>query len=229
MIVKVNAFKEPPRLNEIFQSLDIKFSFLTQQGEAEFTQIIPPCKCRDFLLDMLWSKHTGERATIYGMTYDYKELPYDSDYLKLSLKFPDGSSKQFFLEHVTTFLNPIEEKAGVFSLTRVLETEEKDTLVVIADPKWQSATWKLSLYTYYLKLCGFRHPNNVPENAPEHEYSTFLTKKVEDIMLSHVSDDLMWFYLSINMNHNYSGFVNTITNREGNNANHHHIFSKGVK
>lgn len=38
-------------LNEIFQSLDIKFSFVNN----DLQQVSSPCKCRDFLADVIYS------------------------------------------------------------------------------------------------------------------------------------------------------------------------------
>lgn len=232
MKVKVNKWKEKGRLNEIFQSLDVKFSFLTQQSEDEFTQILQPCKCRDFLLDVLWSKHTNKLAVIYGMSYNYSIHPYDEDHLKLSLTFPNKESKDNFIANVPKFLHEKEESAGLGEKTVVLETEDKQTIVVIADPKWQSSTWKLSLYTYYLKLCGYTDPNSPQPGSPEAEYKPHVTKERESVLLSHVTDEFTWFFDNISYNHNYGGFLAAVRFLDlgggMTNQNYHHLF-RGVK
>lgn len=210
MSVKLNVWKNNKHLSEIFQSLDVKFSFLTQQEAGEFTQILQPCKCRDFLLDVLWSKHTKKAASIYGMSYNYEKAPYDEDHLKLSLAFPDEESKTNFLANVPKFLHEKETRAGVECLTDILETEDKQTLIVVADQKWQAAPWKLSLYTYYLKLCGYADPNNPKRGSPEYGYKERLTAEKEEVYLSHVTDDFVAFFDNLDYNHNYGGFISTM-------------------
>ena len=227
-MVKLNLYKDKPHLNEIFQSLDIKFSFVTQQGEGEFTQIIPPCKCRDFLIDMLWSKYYTKPASIYGMFYEYISNPFDADALKLSLKFPTEETKDNFIANVPKFLHPIEELVGELVPTKVLDTDDGSTLIIIADPKWQSATWKLSLYTYYLKLCGFDDPNSPPSNSNEAGYKKRMPTNIEEILLNHIKDDFVWYAEDIMHNHNYSGFVTTIQNELGTNGNSYHLFDEEI-
>lgn len=223
-MVKLNLYKDKPHLTEVFQSLDIKFSFVTQQEEDGFTQIIPPCKCRDFLIDMLWSKYYIKPFFIYGMSYNFDSNPFDGDALKLSLKFPDKKTKDNFIINVPKFLHPIEAFSGELGLTEVLETDEEDTLIIVADPKWQSATWKLSLYTYYLKLCGFSNPASPPYGSCEAGYKEVLSEQIEKQLLNHVNDDFVWYAEEIGHNHNYSGFVATIRNDLGTNGNSAHLF-----
>ena len=211
--VKLEVLKNTTRLNEIFQCLDIKFSFVSDKREGVFKQVSVPCKCRDFLGDILWSRALKQPVSIYGMSYDYSKAPYDEDRLKLSLKFPSEETKETFLRKFSKFLGEKERLAGIKEYTQVIETEESDTIIVIASSHWQQSVWKLSLYTYYLKLCSYDNPKCLPPNAVELEYSEVLTRKLEKTLLSHITDESVEFSPILLYNHNYGGFVSSIKRR----------------
>lgn len=211
--VKVVQKQPKATLGQLFQSLKVQFSFTAEKvvdGKTEFHNLTQYVLCRDFLGDMLWSKHWNKESYIYGLSYNWREAPYDEDHLKLTIFFPDGEKRKAFLKNVPEFLHAKEDQAGV-ERTEILETQFKDKFIVIGSPHWQKSTWRLSLYTYYLKLCCLEDPKNVPERSSESDYAKVLSKEAEDTYLKHVTDDFVFFYDNIYMSHNNSGFYSLLT------------------
>lgn len=217
--------KPVSKLNEIFQSVDVKFSMLRQEGDV-FTQVSVPAKCRDFLGDMLWSRHYKTPFYIYGMGYDWNQEQFDVDYLKLSITFPEERVKQNFLSNIPVFLHNKEKEAGIDFLTIIMGTDDPLSLIVIASPHWMGVTWKLSLYTYYLKVCCYEDVTKL--NEPEDEYAPCLEGGVEQTLLQNVKDSFVFFDERMDINHNRSGFVSVITDPYKNNVFHAKMF-KGKK
>lgn len=222
-------------LGQIFQSLQVQFSFTAEKvvGEkTEFHNLTQYVLCRDFLGDMLWSKHWKKESNIYGLRYNWKEAPYDEDHVKLVLFFPDAGKKRSFLVNVPEFLYAKEDQAGV-ERTEILETQYKDKLVVIGSPHWQKSTWRLSLYTYYLKLCCLENPEDIPAGSPEFDYKRVLRPEVEETYLKHVTDDFVFFFENLIQSHNYSGFYSIVKYDAdkyiGRNEDYFHLFGKKPK
>lgn len=199
--VKLVKFKNPKNTNEIFQSLDIKFAFVN----SSYEQISNPIKCRDFLGDCIWSKKTGNKARIYGFEFDYKDTPYDTEVLRMSLTFPNGESQTNFVNNISK-LHEREVKVGL-SLTKIFTTQDKSILVIEADKTWQSSIWKVSLYTFYLKLISYKNVTEL-EN-PEDKYWTTLEPK-EDFILDRVYVEEEHLFDEIYSAHNYSGFISCL-------------------
>lgn len=189
------------RLSEIFQSLDIKFAWVNHK----FEEVSVPGKCRDFLGDCLWSKKTGNTAAIYGFVYDYKDKPFDD--CRFSLKFPNDSARENFINNIY-YLHDKEKQAGV-KLSKVYKTQNKDTLVIEGSNHWINSTWKISLYTFYIKVMSYPTPSDV--KSPENSYIEYLKDGKEEILLSKIKR-LRTEYIPNNMGdaHNYMGFVSLI-------------------
>jgi hypothetical protein len=188
-------------LAEIFQSLDIKFSFVKKIDDNTFEQQTTPAKCRDFLGDCIWSKVTGKPVSIYGFKYDYKAKPYDSDALRLSLTFPSEESYNNFITN-----SDADDRFNII----VEKTDQPLTLIVEADKLWQEAIWKLSLFTFYLKIFSYENFSELKE--PEDKYMSILTPEIEAKLLSEVSKEGREVVKeSLSASHNRSGFVSIIT------------------
>src|SRR5512139_1741402 len=162
------------RLAEIFQSLDIKFAFVNKK----FEEVSLPAKCRDFLGDCIWSRKTGKEANIYSFVYDYKTTPFDD--CRFSLKFPTGESYNNFIANLP-MLHEKEKKAGV-KLSKIFMTDDKTTLVIVGSNYWIKDSWKVSLYTFYLKLMSYKSISVV--QSPENSYISYLTPEIENKMLA---------------------------------------------
>lgn len=207
-LIKYNI---PTRYSEIFQTISLLFSFVKKEGDV-YTQLFQPVKCRDFLGDLIYSKKSGLPICIYGFNYSYKTHPYDEDMLRMSLTFPSSKEIKNFKNNFA-FLNNketrrAEEGWGLYMSQYHEVDKEPLTLIIEADPLWQSNTWKLSLFSYYLKLMSYPDVNK-PEQ-PETQYAQKLTPEIETRLLSqlHVLEESL--QNSVSMAHNYSGFVSII-------------------
>jgi len=217
-VVKLNNYITNNYLTEIFQSLDIKFAFVTGK-EGEFTQITQPAKCRDYLGDLLWSRKWGKVASIYGFSYNYADAPYDDDALKLSLKFSDSNTMEVFLSKVEDFIHEKETIAELKESTKIFLTDKENTVIVIAPKEWQETIWGISLFTFYLKLAAYTVPK-----APETDYLKKLTKEKEAIFLSKIKKAIVHIQQELGYSHNCSGFFSILSG--DNKIEYNNIFGK---
>lgn len=194
-------------LAEIFQSLDIKFSFLNKINETTYKQIHTEVKCRDFLGDVLWSKATKRNVYIYGFKFNHDQADLDKEKLRVSLKFPDEKSKNNFINNIdklNKLFKPCKTEPTIF-----IETDDTDYLIVEADPAWQSNIWKLSLFTFYLKVFSYKSTRSL--KTPEDGYIKSLTLETKKKLFKQIKDKTEEFYYdTISMAHNYSGFYSII-------------------
>lgn len=207
-------------LSEIFQSIDVKFSFVKKETENTFKQIHSVVKCRDFLGDCVWSKKTGNAVSIYNFNYKYKENPFDEKQLQLSMTFPDKKTLNVFTLNFH-LLNDKEEKAKV-KKSKYFKTNCPLSIIIVSSKCWQSSIWKISLFTYYLKLFCYKSIDHLQD--PEKEYSEYLIPKTENKLISKVKTKKEHLYDNISMAHNYSGFVSVIKG-DTNKIQHKEIFT----
>lgn len=200
--VPLTLFEKPQYnpLSEIFQSIDIKFAYVDKRGY----QVHLPCKCRDFLGDMIWSRKTGKDVAIYGMRYSFSKSPYDEEVTRLSLRFPDQQTYDNFKRNFS-FLTDKEKQYNIPESKLYLSSEKE--LIIEGDKVWQSNVWKLSIYTFYIKLMGYHNPEQ-PEQ-PEHGYWVKY-KDLENKFLSNIWLDIDDTHTDLDMAHNYSGFYTAI-------------------
>ena len=188
-------------LSEIFQSLDIKFAFVNK----DLVEVSAPAKCRDFLGDCVYSKRMKVPVSIYGFAYNYKDTPFDG--CRFSLKFPNDESRINFINNLP-YLNAKEKQAGV-KLSVIYETQDTDTLVIVGSNHWLSAVWKVSMYTFYIKVMSYKDVTQL--KSPEDEYITSLTPEKETVMLSKIKGLRKEVYpMDTNTAHNYMGFISVI-------------------
>lgn len=198
--------------SEIFQSLDIKFSFAKKIDSKTYEQVSNPIKCRDFLGDCLWSNKTGNAVSIYGFKYNYKSNPYDLDKLRLSLTFPNLESMEYFKENFKT----LTYTEGMYGIAPSIwkETDCKQTLIIESSKVWQSVRWKLSLFTFFIKCISYKTISDL--ESPEDSYIKVLTEEVRHKLLSKVkrfNKEVSANENDIHTVHNYSGFVSICKNQ----------------
>lgn len=187
--------------NEIFQSLDIKFSFVN----SDYKQVSNPIKCRDFLGDVLFSRKIGKSVSIYGFNYNFQTNPYDTKKTRISMKFPNKESFDYLVANIHK-LNELETSFGL-TKTKLMTTQDKQTLVVVGSNVWQSAPWKISLYTFLLKMYSYTDENSL--ESPEDGYYEVLKGNLSKLMSKIKVRKVMW-YDDVGWTHNYSGFVSVI-------------------
>ena len=216
---KINLVKHSGLdLAEIFQSLDIKFAFVNKNYE----EVSAPAKCRDFLGDCIYSRKTKQAVGIWGFKYNYKDTPYDD--CRFSLKFPTTESKENFIKNLP-YLHEKEKQAKV-KLSKVFETQLDNTLVIEGSNWWVSTIWKVSLYTFYLKVMSYKTPAEVKN--PENEYIKYLTADKESKMLSKVKTKVEYLPTRTNQAHDYMGFVSLIKGNACAETTMNHKFVFGV-
>ena len=200
--VNLGLWNEEGSLTEIFQSVDIKFALVNNKYE----QVHQPCKCRDFLGDLMFSRKWGIEVSIYGMKYDYAKSPYDTEVTRISLKFPDKNAKTNFINNFT-YLTSREQVYNI-PVSVLLETDQENTLIVEGDKNWQEAVWKLSLYTFYMKVMSYKDTSKL--NKPEDKYKESLTDDLEAKFLSNILKTTDYIDRALSTNHNAAGFVTCI-------------------
>lgn len=187
--------------NEIFQSIDLKFSFVTEK-DGVYTELFSPVKCRDFLGDCIYSKHKKEEVCIYGFSFLFEETPFDEDKIKLSLTFPNTEAMENFKKNF--FTQSLLEKQYKIAPSVWYETDHKETLVVEASKIWQSAIWKISLFTFYLKLLCYQTREQAKD--PENEYLKALTPEKEEKLMKNIRKEKEIYNHNIIRVHHDSGF-----------------------
>ena len=203
MITLIKAPKN--HYSEIFQSISVLFAFVTKKDDV-YTQLFAPVKCRDFLGDCIWSKKTGNSVNIYGFSYSY-DKPFDQDMLHMSLTFPTPKSLTNFKNNLH-FIHEKEHQAKILEPTLYWETQDPLTIFLEADPIWMSNTWKLSLFTFYLKLMCYEDTTQV--ETPENEYLEVFTPEIEQKMLDNLNNMEENISSSMYETHNSTGFFSII-------------------
>ncbi len=210
MTVNLKIMEVCKFLSEINQSMDIKFSFVHKIDDNNYEQIMTEVKCRDFLGDLMYSKTYSKPVDTYGFQYDYSKNPYDEDKLRMSLKFPNEETKNNFLTNSINLIRDIEKKANV-EPSVFYHIKDSNYLIIESDKHWQSEVWKLSLFTYYLKIASYKDLSCITQ--PELYYKNRLdTSKKEDYLLSKLTlDNKDKISENIREAHNDSGFISLIS------------------
>lgn len=99
----VNRLPSFPHYAEEGQALPIKFQFYLSLPEKRYYLLHGPVKCRDFLGDVICSKHFQNRSSIYGFEADFDKwssevLSKEEEWMSLGLKinFPSVEHKKNF-------------------------------------------------------------------------------------------------------------------------------------
>ena len=201
---KLTKYADDYDLCEIFQSLNIKFSMVNNKG----VQICAPHKCRDFLGDIIWSKKTGKKVSIYGFNYNHKTAPKDETVTRLSMKFPSLVTRKTFIKNMKVF----NERLTSFGAEPCkIMTAGTHTLVVEGDKCWQSVSWKMSFYTFYLKVMAYKSVDELKD--PEDIYWEKLQKnpEVEALFWKNINNPYEYISGNIGEQHNNTGFFSIMS------------------
>jgi hypothetical protein len=160
-IKKVEWFKNPNSLSEIYQKTGIIFTFVAKTKDG-FAACHEWAKCRDFLHDAVRSQITGKPSQIFGFRFNPAKNPNIDMKRTRMLVSRDGLRK----EQVTAFrnkmvcglalVNHFEKYAGV-SLTKMEEVDatgsKKQVVFMFTGPRmWMLSPCLVSMYTYLLRL-----------------------------------------------------------------------------
>jgi hypothetical protein len=128
------------------------------------------------------------------------------DVTRFSLRFPNPETRDNFIKNFS-FLTDKEKAYGIPE-SKLYTTDDPATFIIEGDKVWQSNVWKISIYTFYIKLMGYKDVTK-----PSHPESAYLSKygPLEDKFLSKINLDVDDTLEDIDMAHNYSGFYSVIT------------------
>lgn len=132
------------------QPKSIKYSFGNIDPETNtFNEWFAPVKCRDFLLDTLYSKETKESLELYGFNFDYSTVKETETQLEMVIR-----TKKVNIDAILANLPTLHEIEIKHNLqpTAIYPTDKSDVFVVIGDKFWKSTTPLLGLYTWMFRL-----------------------------------------------------------------------------
>ncbi len=172
MAIKIKYLKTANILIEIYQSVDIKFAFISSKSNG-YKQCNDLTKCRDFLPDIIKAHLNKNSVSIWGMEYKYGKYPkIDTTTTRLAVyddtvhKYPNKFQKD--LEFSISLINQFEKSMGLNSLSTVEKALNTDKqLWVFTGPNfWMKAPYLISLYTMLIRLGAKR------KYLIEHGYDT---------------------------------------------------------
>lgn len=155
MTVTINAASYTTSYGEIPQQLNIRFAWAAKKAENEFQMQHPLVKCRDFLPDFFWmldnkaKKRPGKETIVYGYaTMDHHVF---SPYMALELNTGsidnlENNMKAFIPEDAIKFIGSNDKFAIVRWSIEALD-----------------APWKISFFTFMLKLCCAKKADSIEE------------------------------------------------------------------
>jgi hypothetical protein len=208
MTYQLKLYPDNLSLCEIFQSLVVKFAFVNEDGQ----QVQKEAKCRDFLGDVVWCHATDEEPyEIYGSEYDPNKFRWDSEVTRMSLKFPNDKTKDNFMKNFHQF-QELERKYGIPESV-CLETQYPLRVVVVSDKVWQSHEWKVSYYSFLLKILCY--PTVADLESPESKYyKVYVEKQGEEYLMGNLHKVVDDHKSDIYDAHNNSGFYSILNNEK---------------
>lgn len=174
-------------------SNETRFALLTKDN----VEVNSPVSCRTFLAEVVWSwlgKGKCPRT-------DYQQEELDKDNCRMSVKFKTRKYYENFLAN-QHLLEELEKKAGLTPTKIYIITDQKDTIIVIGDKRWQKV-WAITLYSFLIKYFAFE--NGVVE-YPEHEYYNNYASN-EERLLKAVTKDKQEKYCTCSMDVHCDGFI----------------------
>lgn len=171
---KVVWFGGGSNLEEIYQSVAMKFAFASFDGAGNILQTHPWIKCRDYLHDAIRTQLTGKIADIYGFMFEKGKNPdINLNKTELLVSQQNISNVEEFQTNITKALKLInfyEDLVGVEnSSIRKVEADIKrkyNHVWLFDGPKfWITAPHLISMLTFLLRL-GCKLPDNCTEKEP---------------------------------------------------------------
>lgn len=157
---KVNWFKSVNNLAEMYQSVNMKFSFASKK-DGVFTQCHKWVKCRDFLHDAVRTALTGDKSIIYGFSFEKGVNP-DVDLAGMTMLVSQKGLKKEddllpSLHKSLKIINYYETiaKQPLSKLTKVEgdKTSKYKHVWVVEGPKiWMTTPYLVSMFTFLLRL-----------------------------------------------------------------------------
>jgi len=157
---KVNWFKSANNLSEIYQSVNMKYSFASKKDNA-FTQCHKWVKCRDFLHDAVRTALTGNKSNIFGFSFEKGVNPdINLDGMTMLVSQKGLKTEEELLPSLQKSLKIINHyesiaKKPLSKLTKVDgdKNSKYSHVWVIEGPKlWMTTPYLVSMFTFLLRL-----------------------------------------------------------------------------
>lgn len=160
---KVNWFKNPKSLSEIYQQTGMLFSFVTAPKDGVSEMCHEWVKCRDFLHDAVRTQLTGNPSSIYGFTFNANvNPPIDTKKMRMLVsvaKSKDKAEGKTFMRKMSSalsILNHFERHAPV-ALSKVEEVDPKGAkkaavVMFTGSSMWMKSPFLVSMYTFLIRL-----------------------------------------------------------------------------
>lgn len=169
--MKVVPFSGQSKLTEIYQTVDLKFSFLNRLGDEEWQEMTQPAKCRDYLHDIVNCCLNGSSFKLYGMGFDGKSTPISLDKFRMLLRFPNAEAFALFQQNISS-LNALEEKNGIEKSVFYPVENLEDAIICEGDAFWLNNSVLISFYTFELRLMCYK--DCVPFSGQDKDYLAHL-------------------------------------------------------
>lgn len=136
--------------NQLYQSIDTKFSFCKRIGEDHYEELFTPVLCRDYLSDAVVQSQVGRLpdCEIFGFRLD-EEI--DTSELILRVVC---TNKKAFLKNVKFIKKLEKEYPNLKKPLQVYETSHEDSVVLVGDSLWVKNSLTISLITFLIRICN---------------------------------------------------------------------------
>jgi hypothetical protein len=156
---KVKWFTNTTNLNEIYQPVGTKFSFVNEIN-GELTQCHQWIKCRDYLHDAIRTALTGNPSSIFGFKFSENNPKLDLENTKLLVSQPGINGWIEFRSQLTRSLKLINyfetlagEKLSTIKKVQGCSSSNFKHVWMFTGPKmWISAPHLISMYTFLIRL-----------------------------------------------------------------------------
>lgn len=148
------------KLNEIFQSNELKFAFVDKTDEeGTYLCLMPFIKCREYFNELLMVNHHPDDFSfddVHGFKYQPK-YKLNLEQTTMAVKFPNKNTAAKFMENLK-HLNNVEEANSLDELTTVEQTNKTNVYLIKASKFWIQKCILLNIYTLLIKLLVLDYP-----------------------------------------------------------------------
>lgn len=137
------------------------FAFVKKEDDT-FVTVQPISPCKDYLNDVVYSEHTGNKCSAYGLTYDKQGIFDNVCYMvtrechyisgNLYTKFDDEEKQmESNLHNLVCLLNMVEAQLQIEGRSSAIRLEDSHYVFVMPF-EWCSSTYMISLYSLLIRI-----------------------------------------------------------------------------
>lgn len=224
--------------SEIYQSVDIKYSFVNKVEDNTYKELFAPVKCRDFLGDALYATEQKKEFRIFGFYFDGTQQTVDTEKTRLLIS---NISPEFRanLQKNWRILSEVEDYHNL-EATRIIDCDQ-DTLLLEASSAWKRTMYLISLYTYLIRVICYEYKDIANWREELYKWNHNESRYMRDCTIPrfvrfvkeifNICEDykgVSGFNKEDNyIIHNYSGFVSVCTSNS--NGEYHKKFKEILK